>query len=764
MKRHQLSYLIDGALLVGACLLFFWRDLTPVQTDRWTFVPGDFLQTFYALAHYAASRLQNGLLPLWNPYANAGHPFLADIQSAVFYPPRLLSVSLASIRGFSYRTLELEAIVHCVLVAWFTYLLARRLTGSRVGGLVAAVAFTFSGYLTSYPLLQLAILETQTWLPLILLCLELAADRFQRGECWHAMRWAIAAGVFMSIALLAGHPQSGLLVGYASLAYGMFRLWPRPFVFDRRTWAWRLGLLAAFGLIGVGGAAVQLVPSWEFTRLSTRTILSFEESGTGFLPYDLIQVIFPAVGGQFPALYVGILPLGLVALALTAVRHDSKQPGKSRATIGFWGWGLLIGLLISFGKHVSLYQVFYLLAPGWKLFRDQERTIVWAVLAIALLSGYATAWLSRSWATMRSEQDRIDASPTKQLPISGCSPDRQLALGYCIGAACACALAVVFFVGYQVGYDKLWGFTTASLYLALMLFLCVIALRSRQPALLLALLAFDLLTITPTLHARPVAKADLLPFQSLVAIPQADKNTFRTANDDVLPGSYGLLYGLEDLKGASPLLLSRYDQWLTRVPTKLAWYLLNVRYVFSWQESLDVPAERIAEGTDPNDKPVYLYRLLQLAPRAWLVGQAIVEPDPELALQRLVALDFDPTRQVLLTTVPANLEVAESCGGTIAWHQRKPEYLVLSVKTDQPCILVLSELDYPGWQVTVNDKPATILKADVILRSLALSAGEHKIVFHFRPFSVYLGATVSIATIIGVGVLLLVRWLCARKK
>ena len=170
--RSTIHYLLDILLLLALCLLFFWRDLTPVAADRWSFATGDFSQQFYAFARYEAARLQSGQLPLWNPYIYAGHPFLADIQSAVFYPLSLVTVWVTAVKGFTYRSLELEAIGHFFLAALFTYLLARRLTRSRPGGIAAAIAFAFSGFLTSYPPLQLAILETHVWLPLILLLLR----------------------------------------------------------------------------------------------------------------------------------------------------------------------------------------------------------------------------------------------------------------------------------------------------------------------------------------------------------------------------------------------------------------------------------------------------------------------------------------------------------------------------------------------------------------------------------------------------------------
>jgi hypothetical protein len=759
------SYLVDIVLLALLCGLFFWRDLTPVAADRWSFAEGDFTGQFYAFARYEATRLQSGQLPLWNPYVYGGHPFLADIQSAVFYPPSLLTILLTAAKGFSYRALEIEAIAHFFLAALFTYLLVRRLTRSRIGGLTGAVLFTFSGYLTSYPPLQLAILETMIWLPLILFLLEIGAERLEAGAPWAASRWAVGAGLAFGVSLLAGHPQSGLFVGYAGLAYGLFRFWPRKrvvatdgsdasrdgFTGFLHNWRWPIALLLMFGLVGLGTAAVQLLPSWQFTRLSTRSSLGFGEAGTGLTPYDLLQPILPALGGNVPALYVGVTALGLAVLALTAVRRDRNQPSAFRRMIAFLGWTLLVSLLLSFGKNVGFYSLAYLLAPGWRLFRGQERVIVWAVLAVALLAGYGIAWLSKSWAAMRSDPN--DAQTAGAAGEGGrrwlAAPEGGLVLAFGLGAAGAFLLALIFFVGYQSGHDNLWGFTAASMTLAIFLLLSMVALRSRKPYLLVAVIVLDLFTYNPRLHAGPSGQVDLQPYRTLLSIPLEDQSIFRLSNEDSLPGNYGLLYDLEDIRGASPMQLASYEQWMQNLPLARVWRLLNVKYVVTWRQFLEVPARRLAEapGQDPQHKPIYLYLLEDSGPRAWLAGEAIAEPDIEGTLRRLSSDAFDPDRQVLLTSIPDGFGASAACDGDIAWRDRQPERLILEVSTAQPCILVLGELVYPGWQASVDGQPTPILLADGVLRAVTLQPGTHQVNFAFRPASVLWGAVISLLTL-----------------
>src|SRR4051794_36158991 len=91
--------LLSAFLLIVLCWLFYWRLLTPNTLNQQSLVEGDFSGQFVAFAQYQAIRLGQGEIPLWNPYNNGGHPFLADTQAAVFYPPRLLTIAALNVTG-----------------------------------------------------------------------------------------------------------------------------------------------------------------------------------------------------------------------------------------------------------------------------------------------------------------------------------------------------------------------------------------------------------------------------------------------------------------------------------------------------------------------------------------------------------------------------------------------------------------------------------------------------------------------------------------
>ncbi len=742
------GYLVDILLLLALGLLFFWPDITPNAVDRRSFAPGDFAHQFYAFARYEASRLHAGELPLWAPYAYGGHPFLADIQSAVFYPFSLLTMALTGLRGqgFPYHALELEALLHYPLAAIFTYLLARRLTGSRLGGLVAAIAFTFSAYLTSYPPLQLAILETVAWLPLILLLLDLAVASLHLARGTRALGWAVAAGLGLGVALLAGHPQSSLLLVYAAVAYAVFRLAvpessdvPALAVPGRPAWKHPLlaglGLIAVFLVIGAGVAAIQLWPSWEFMRLSTRADMGYVEAGGGFHPYDLLQLILPAVGVPVPALYLGILPVGLAAAGLAYGLRRDERVRRTTALVLFWAGLGLVGLLISFGRNLPVYQLFYHLAPGWGLFRHQERTILWTVLSVSMLAGYGAAW----WGSLRGR---------------GVLPDwdrrlwRTLIAGFGLAALCALGLALAFFYRYQLGDESQWGFTAAGLFLALTLALSALAVYSRVPLVLLGVLVLDLFTLNVSNHST-AGIVDPYPSQPVLEAALADSAQFRVANDNRLPLNYGLVYGVEDLSGASPLQLAAFGEMLDNVPRERLWQLLGVKYVLTWEETLATPARLVGTGAGKDGEPAYLHELAVPGARAWLAGEVVVEPERNRVWQLLAATDFDATRQVILDELPAELGPGHrDCQGTVMWEKHLPESLALAVENSGTCVLVLGELAYPGWQAAVDGRPVPMLQANGALRGIVLEPGQHRVTMIFRPQSFTWGAVVSAVVLV----------------
>ncbi len=109
-------------------LLFFWRVITPVEADRLTFQQGDFSLQFLAYRQLAFNQLSQGRFPVIEECLYSGHPFQADPQSQVLYPPVLALMGIGLALGWTeypLRALEWEVMLHVLIAALAMYAFLR---------------------------------------------------------------------------------------------------------------------------------------------------------------------------------------------------------------------------------------------------------------------------------------------------------------------------------------------------------------------------------------------------------------------------------------------------------------------------------------------------------------------------------------------------------------------------------------------------------------------------------------------------------------
>ena len=80
---------------------------------------------------------------------------------------------------------------------------------------------------------------------------------------------------------------------------------------------------------------------------------------------------------------------------------------------------------------------------------------------------------------------------------------------------------------------------------------------------------------------------------------------------------------------------------------------------------------------------------------------------------------------------------------TIRLTSYEPNELVYEVSTPKDGIVIFSEIYYPGWQATIDGKPAKIARADYILRAMTVPAGKHEIVMRFDPKSLHITESIA---------------------
>ncbi|MCS6834619.1 MAG: YfhO family protein [Anaerolineae bacterium] len=705
------------AILALAWVFFFWRVLTPNPADQLVFRQGDFSGQFVAFAGYQYRRFAAGEVPLWNPYNNAGLPFIADTQAAVFYPPRLLVLALAHLSGgFSVQALQLEALLHVGLASVFVYVFVRRLTWSEptspCSGLASGLVLAYGGYINGYPPLQLALLEAGVWFPLAALCL-LEATRGPRL----AWRWAWSAGLVLGVSWMAGHPQTSWFVTYWLMAWLAYRVWLGKMGW--RTWLVGTGIM---GLVSLGATAITLLPGLEYLLLTSRAELGFDAKGNGFPFQDVIQFIWPGLVSLFSPLYVGLPTLLLSYAALRA------WPGAA-----FWGWSAAFGLLLSFGANTAFYGLLYWIMPGLSFFRGQERAAFFVAYGLAILAGLGLAALAR--------QDVLRW--------------RAVLVGFSAALLMLALLAVFAWLGFPRQYNALAPVASFSAMIALLSLAVLWHWPQPKPILiaaLLALIAFELFSVNMNAesnygHPDQLISLEPPPLVQMI-LDQPHDQPFRVDGFRGLHDNFGSLYGLADMRGISPLFLTSVARtvYAHYVYNPLAWELWAVRYVFSERESFSTPTRLLAQGTD-REGVVYLHELDDPRPFAYLLTRYVAVDSDAFAQALLSDPRFDPRQEIILLNPPKlDMPSVLPTDAQARVIEFQPERVTISSSASTPALLSLAMPHYPGWRATIDEMPTPIMRAYGAAVALALPSGQHTITLVYDPVTYRVGALLSAIT------------------
>ena len=716
------------AVLTALWLLFFWRILTPSPTDRLIFQKGDFTQHYYAFASYQVERLWEGEFPLWNPYNYAGDSFVGNVQFSSFYPPRWLTALFLGQDGLSLEEYQLEAAVHYWLASVLMFAFLHAHTRRASVALAGSILYAYSGYLTGYPLLQVSVLESVIWLPMMMLGVHhTVSGRVYLGS--------IVAGVAMAFSLFGGHPQTTMQISYLALLYLAYLGWKKgltPVAIVTR--------MASIVAIGIGLSAIQLLPSLEFTRLSYRvTDYGYMDKANGFAAADFFQVVAPGFFGDWSPLYIGMAGL---LLGIGGVLNTRTQ----RA---FWLTVIVIGLFLSLGGGSILYDLFYLVVPGFNVFRQQERAAAVVIFAwIVLACEHLSLLLDDQW-----DND----GPVRTF--------QRLLWGFCgLLAASAVLTTGVTLLQTEPSNTTLGSVLTFNAILAGLFAVWVQQMRTPDPHAagprswlilpLIALIVVDLFTV----GTRSPNYVSDIPENSVQLDPSLVD--FVTDEKDVrwrVDGAVGLqgdavYFRIPDIYGTGPFTLAS-TELLRQIPVDRFWEVLSVRYATTIDALPEnIPLELLAYGRNPSGQEFELVELTDPRPIAHLVydyrhGEGSAEfarqimSDPRIDLREMAV-----TRFPLPFELPADRPEVSRIDH---FEYQQPEHLVIRVSTGADALLTLSMVNYPGWYAEVSGQPVEIVDTYAGLIGIPLRAGEdQEVVLRFQPQSLTLGALISGVTLI----------------
>lgn len=687
----------------------------------------DVLYFYYPYHYYLFAGLRGFFVPLWNPYAFAGTPFAADVQSGVFYPLNWILAAVSSPdQRWTFWLVEFKVWLHVFGAAVGAWALGRQLGMSLTAALIVGAVYGLGGYTVTHTV-HVTLVSALAWLPLLLMFELRSVER-------HSSRDAARAGLVLGMMCLAGHPQAAMMAVYAlalhrliaiagSIAGGRWR--------EAGKYVAGAALTVAIGLL-VSAAAY--LPAIDNVRWTVRASLEWSESAVGSLPASLpllmlVPKFFGSIAGAVndtvrywggpqrflyweTCVYVGILPLMLASIAM---RLDRRR-------VFFFTLGL-VSLLLALGPLTPLYRIAYEVLPGFNRFRVPARLAALFVLATGVMAGYGldeirrSVRLARFWTIVW--------------------------LLFALGAF------LFFFLFITGGLSvRSQGLSIPELYnnavrqsgialVLIVLSVVLVYLNARAvpwaAGAAAGIVIADLLLFGWNFSRGTIGPEDFYPRNNLVRKLQlrTTKETFRvntrSGNISILRANQGMIHGIELIEGFSPLKLSAFAAIETIDQLRRDDLLNSV-----WRVQVDTARGFMTLDSNP-----------RALPRAKIYWRWFVEPDAKRALAFVADRNFDFHGIVVLDSAP--FKSCDSIGdGSVRFVERGNDRMKLRVEVTRPAVVLLADMFYPRWRAWLDGKPIRIMRANGVLRAVAVPAGVHDVVLGFDTAIFWVGGVFSV--------------------
>jgi hypothetical protein len=586
-----------------------------------------------------------------------------------------------------------------------------------------------------------------------------------------------------------------------------------------------IGLVVVGLCLGFLVGAVLLVPQHDYAAISIRGQDTAGGGGVGLdyatgwslAPDELGTVVLPAQAGFGKATYMGLMPfndypnyLGFLLLLLAAVAWQRQTRALMVPLLIFSA----LVVLASFGQ--GFYTFLYNYLPFFNKFRIPSMILILLAFSVALLA-------PRGVANWQAGQTGFGKPLT--LPILLGALGVLCLIAGAAGVSKSSFLSQLADLAAKGGkqsvpvlLEQAWLLHKASLVRiglvclvaagALWYSLKSEAFRTRGLVwvlvglVMLDLAAVNSMIIHPERSLQSIASdgrggARLVTAQKLVqnyvprkAVgpgPAAAVIAEAAGHDRLWPiGKMGgqnlwMADGIRSLGGYHAAKLAQYEQirkrlYSERPAWRLAAWLSATTVVF---EQAFQPAQLEALkvlGMDLDPTPLKLgspvvYRNRSALPRARLVTKwQSVSSLPEKDalgpfLDGIASGEVDIRETVYLTETP------DPAPKTSPGNLPVPQFLVdgldeveLQVNSPVPALLLLADMMAPGWKVEVDGVSRPLLTADLVLRAVAVDAGQHTVRFHYDDPAVRKGLTLTVIGVILILALLAIPMVLARLR
>ncbi len=746
-KPKNVDLLFILLILVTVCV-FFWKIL--LHPDQIIYsADSDIIEQYYPWRYVANSSIENGSLPFWNPYNFGGEPLIANMQLGFFYPLNLLLfwiLPTQSAFGSSF-------ILHLFIAGASIFLICRRLGLERSSSYLSSVVFIFSGYFIGHVYSgHYGQVCSASWIPMIFLLMDITMKK-------RSVFWGLLLGLVVGNQFLAGHVQISIFSLILMLACYLFHIGSiRKKLKGYREWIKPISAPLAGGVIAMGIALVQLIPTFEYTAGSTRDGgMSYGwATSYSFPPQNFLGLILPNLFGN-PlndnywhiwnywelAVFIGIPTIILVFLSFKFWKNKYVK---------FFTFLGIFSLIMAMGRYTPVYWIFWKIVPGFDILRVPSRFVLIAIFAASILAGFGSKFLlERLTSADTMKLKRINKvlmafsiaalviaisimifKPMISDAAEGTLPDLIADEGTLSDSISKIDLSINMVIKDLVALSF---FITASIGLLLW------RLKKRDHAnhITIALVLLILLNLG-YYHMGYIDTKDLDEIYEetdYISFLKENSEGYRVYDPtDIIEDNFQIIYGIEAIGGYNPLELKYYNELVTTIRNLSnnldhpVLDMLNVKYILSQEELTGSGFQLAFESEDMHQ--VNVYENPNVLPRAFIVRNFTVHSEEDI-LERMKQNDFSPLNSVLLEKEPYLITIPGMGSHPVdrVWNQRSAfnEYSV-RVNLTGSGFLVLSQSYYPAWEVEVNGGIASINRVNHGLCGIYLTEGSHKVRFY----------------------------------
>lgn len=670
--------------------------LSPVLIFQTTtlFINQDNVNQFYSWYQKLATSWHEGYLPLWNSDMYSGWSFAAELQPGILYPINWLWVALfGSVQGISEYALNWLMALHFWIAAFGAYLFIKELKAERWAAFVAAATFAFSGAVAIRSFSQSVIFFGLAILPWVLYT-------YAKFIKTRKQKWLLASGALWGLTFVVGHIQPFFHIALTVIVLelvGLYKSWQG----FSKLWQAVVGLakrLVVFGLAALVIMLPQLIVSAPYIndnyRVQANGLLSSDvkiDYGYFAKPFNVDMHEFANLIEPFSYpirdtndFYIGLVAVVVITAVLFVCRQQLKNTAiwathKSFITV------LLVLSVVAMLGYVTWFAVVLYELPFVYQVRQLGRYAVLFDLGLILV---LTAAL----------QAAVVAKLTKKQKII-------------LGAVGAFLLinAVYVLALRQYIFNVHFALSLGLSGLAIM----TIVLAKQQKKALLVLIFLSMLAVNtqwflPTIKHSTHTPSTYKISQDLAELVGKTSGNYRVDGGDLLPPNISNIYKFQSMWGYSATIYAPY-------------------FEFTQSPRLDPDLVRDMLGVQ------------LLATKNPKKSQQVVYKDPSTGIsviQRPMALP-----KMFTTDEPGSTSRADYHGLPVTTDLYKDVKQKYTVTLEKDAQVILSEMNYPGWQAMLDGKRVEVKSYEIDgtkpLIMLDIPAGTHMVEMNFKPFGIF---------------------------